>query len=413
VSKTASDDDIERLFRFILSNERGSLSYSTGVVRVRGHLSTEDASWPQGDDLTLMHEMVHQIHALTTPFLFAYCEDYRHLVSEFGRWLAAGPGPDEFIGELRQTLGAMEQALDREWGADPVDGLGFSARQLIEGAATVEPIRPMFNSYTAEFTPENAVACLKRLKTWVNGDPTYLKAIGALCRVLGPGDGLRLFSTLVFVALHNERPGEAFATMLRQLDERPSRSRQMKPADVIDAFLPSGYSSLILRFANGEALSRAPLWNTAGRTFARSGPINVVHLVAANPASLLFGANWSSALDRGAIGAATPFLTITEDGRAKVGGPLNELPEAELRNVVLGLTVGDELTGVMLRLGRPNRQIRNACVHTACPEYKGHLCSLAYPPPNNGHWSDCNFRQRFPKYAGMTLSDFAGRYGLV
>jgi hypothetical protein len=73
-----------------------------------------------------------------------------------------------------------------------------------------------------------------------------------------------------------------------------------------------------------------------------------------------------------------------------------------MRDPVLGMIVGDELTGVMLRLGLPDRQIRNACVHTTCPEYKSHLCSLAYPPPNNGRWSDCVFRQRFRKYAGST-----------
>jgi hypothetical protein len=406
VSEAASDD-IERLFRYILSSERGSLSYGTGVVRVRGRLSSpEEASWPNRDDLTLMHEMVHQLNALTTPFLFRYCEDYRHLASEFARWLQADPRPDEVIGELRQTLTEMEQDLDGEWGADPEDGRGFSARQLIEGAASVEPLRPIA-------TEEGAAAFLERLRSWVNRSPTYIRAIEALCHVLGPDDGVRLFSTLVFVALHHERPGEAFATMLRQLNERPNRSRQMTSADVINAFLPSGYSSLILRFANGEAVSRAPLFNIAGRTFARSGPIDVVHLAAANPASLLFGSNFGSALDSSAGGAVTPFLTITEDGKARVGGPLNELPEAELRDAVLGMIIGDELTGVMLRLGQPDRQIRNACVHTTCPEYKGHLCSLAYPPPYNGHWSDCVFRQRFREYAGVNLSDFAGRYGLV
>jgi hypothetical protein len=406
VSEGASDD-IEHIFRFILSSERGSLSYGTGVVRVRGHLSSpEETSWPNSDDLTLMHEMVHQLHALTTPFLFRHCEDYRHLVSEFGRWLQADPRPDEVIGELRQTLAEMEQDFDRELGADPVDGQGFSARQLIEGAASVEPLRPIA-------TEDGAAAFLKRLRSWVHRAPTYLRAIDALCQVLGPEDGVRLFSTLVFVALHDERPGEAFATMLRQLSERPSRSRQMTSAAVIDAFLPSDYSTLILRFANGEVVSRAPLWNTAGRTFARSGPIDVVHLAAANPSGLLFGSNFGSGLDSSAGGAVTPFLTITEDGRGRVGGPLNELPEAELRDALLAMIVGDELTGVMLRLGLPDRQIRNACVHTTCPEFKGHLCSLAYPPPYNGQWSDCVFRQRFREYAGVNLSDFAARYGLV
>jgi len=403
----APSDDIERLFRFILSSERGSLSYGTGVVRVRGHLSSsEEASWPNRDDLTLMHEMVHQLHALTTPFLFRYCEDYRHLASEFGRWLQADPRPDKVIGELRQTLAEMEQDLDRESGADPVDGHGFSARQLIEGVASVEPLRPIA-------TDNGAATFLKRLRSWVKGARTYLRAIDALCQVLGPEDGVRLFSTLAFVALHDEHPGEAFATMLRQLNEHPSRSRQMTSADVIDVFLPSDYSSLILRFANGEVVSRAPLWNVAGRRFARSGPIDVVHLAAANPSSLLYGSNFGSALDSTAGGAVTPLLTITEDGRARVGGPLNELPEAELRNAVLGMIVGDELTGVMLRLGLPDRPIRNACVHTTCPEHTSHLCSLAYPPPNNGHWSDCVFRQRFRDYAGVNLSDFAAQYGLV
>jgi hypothetical protein len=110
---------------------------------------------------------------------------------------------------------------------------------------------------------------------------------------------------------------------------------------------------------------------------------------------------------------ATPFLTITENGHAPLGGVLNELPEAELRTAVFALTVLDELTGVTLRLGLPDQKIRNACVHTTCPEHRVHLCSLAYPPPNSGNWSDCVFRERFHKYAGMTLSDFAGRYGLV
>lgn len=409
----AANDDIERLFRFVISNERGSLSYSSGVVRVRGlPLPTEGTSglWPTGgplrDDLTLMHEMVHQLHAMTTPFLFRYCEDYRHLASEFGRWLKADPRPDEVISELRQTLADMEQDLDGEWGADPFDGLGFSARQLIEGAASVEPLRPMADE-------DGAVACLTRLRSWVHGNPTYVRAIDAVCRVLGPEDGLRLFSTLVFVALHDERPGETFAIRLRELNERPGRSRQMTSAEVIDAYLPPDYSSLILRFANGEAVSRAPLWNTAGRTFARSGPIDVVHLVAANPSSLLFGSNFGSELDPNAVGAVLPFLTIMENGRARLGGVLSNLPEAELRNAVFSLTVVDELTGVMLRLGLPDRKIRNACVHTTCPEYKGHLCSLAYPPPNNGHWSDCVFRQRFPEFFGMTLSDFASQYGLL
>jgi hypothetical protein len=58
----------------------------------------------------------------------------------------------------------------------------------------------------------------------------------------------------------------------------------------------------------------------------------------------------------------TPFLTITEDGRARVRGPLNELPEAELRNAVLGMVVSDELTGVMLRLGEPQRLRRSVQV---------------------------------------------------
>jgi hypothetical protein len=403
----ATSDDIERLFRWILSNERGSLSYGTGVVRVRGHLSSsEETSWPNRDDLTLMHEMVHQIHALTTPFLFEYCEAYRQLAMKFMRWLKADPRPDESIGELRQSLAGLEQALDRESGTDPVDGRGFSARQLIEGVASVEPLRPIA-------TDDGAAACLERLQSWVHGAPTYLRAIGALCRVLGPEDGVRLFSTLVFVALHDERPGEAFATMLRQLNERPSRSRQMTLADVINAFLPSDRSSLILRFANGEAVSRAPLWNIAGRMFARSGSIEVVHLAAANPSSMLFGSNFGSALDSDAVFAVVPPLTITEDGRAKVGGPLRGFPEADQDNMVLALMVTDELTGVMLRLGLPDRQIRNACVHTTCPEHKGHLCSLAYPPPNKGRWSDCVSRQRFRDLAGETLSDFAARYGLV
>lgn len=57
VSEDAGDD-IELLFRFILSSERGSLSYGMGVVRVRGRLSSsEETSRPNGDDLTLMHEM--------------------------------------------------------------------------------------------------------------------------------------------------------------------------------------------------------------------------------------------------------------------------------------------------------------------------------------------------------------------
>jgi hypothetical protein len=224
---------------------------------------------------------------------------------------------------------------------------------------------------------------------------------------------VRLFSTLVFVALHDEHPGEGFATILRRLNQQPSRSRQMTSAEVIDAFLPSDYTSLILRFANGQAVSRTPLWNTAGRMFAGSGPIEAVHLAAANPSSLLFGSNIGSALEAKAVGAATPFLTITENGRARIGGALSGLPDAEQQATVGTLTIADELTGVMLRLGQPERKIRNACIHTTCPEYQGHLCSLAYPPPNSGHWSDCVFRQRFRDYAGVNLSDFADRYGLA
>jgi hypothetical protein len=67
--------------------------------------------------------------------------------------------------------------------------------------------------------------------------------------VLGSEHGLRLLSTLVFVALHDERPGETFAIRLRQLNGHPSRSRELTSADVIDTFLPPDYSSLILRFA--------------------------------------------------------------------------------------------------------------------------------------------------------------------
>ena len=37
---------------------------------------------------------------------------------------------------------------------------------------------------------------------------------------------------------------------------------------------------------------------------------------------------------------------------------LNGLPEAELRPAVLALTVLDELTGVMVRLGMPDQRIR-------------------------------------------------------
>ena len=401
-----TEKDIESLFRFILSNERGSLSYSTGTVRVRRLSTSADGTSPPEGDLTLLHEMVHQLHALTTPFLFRYCEDHRHLVAEFARWLGAESRPDEVIGELRQTLAEMEQDLDDEQGAAPPDGLGFSARQLIEGTASLEPLRPIADS-------GGSVAMLERLQSWVNRDPTYLRAIGALCRVLGPDDGVRLFSTLAFVALHNERPGDMFAIMLTQLDEHPSQSRQMTSRDVLNAFFPPGYSSLIRRLANGERVSRTKLWNAAGSAFATSGPTDAVHLAAANPSSLLFGSNFGSALDSKAVGAVTPFLTITEDGRARIGGALGGLSEAELRQTVLNLTVADELTGVMLRLGLPDRQIRNACIHISCPEHKAHLCSLAYPPPNNADWSDCVFRKRFRDQAGMTLGDFAARYGLV
>ncbi|QKV74091.1 hypothetical protein [Amycolatopsis sp. Hca4] len=397
------DYDPEAHFRYILGSERGSLSYSTGIVRVQSLETTDWTGEPDSNDLTLLHEMVHQLHALTTPFLFAYCEDYRHLLSEFIRWLQSGR-PDEFIGRLRRELAVLEQAIEDESGADPIDGLGFSARHLIEGAASVEPLRPLASS-------EGAVACLERLRSWVNEDPVYLRAIDALCRLLGPEHGLRLFSTLVFAALHYGRPGEAFATMLRQLNEDPIRSRQMKPADVLESFLP--FDSLILRFANGHKMSRTPQWNTAGMMFARSGPIAAAHLVAANPSSMLFGSNYGSALGEDAGRALTPPLTIAEDGRIRIAGVLLGLPENEQREVVHILTIADELTGVMVRLGQPHRQIRNACTHLTCPEHKGHLCSLAYPPPNNGHWSDCEFRKRFLEYVGMSLGDFADRYGLV
>jgi hypothetical protein len=41
--------------------------------------------------------------------------------------------------------------------------------------------------------------------------------------------------------------------------ERASQRSRQTTSAVIDAFLPSHYSSLILRFANGEVVSRAPL----------------------------------------------------------------------------------------------------------------------------------------------------------
>jgi hypothetical protein len=405
VTDTA-DAGHSNIFRWLLSSERGLLSYSTGVARLKRVRLSDDGVSRQGDDLTLHHEMVHQLHALTTPFLFGYCENLRGLVAEFAQWLAADPRPEEPVVSLRRTIAAMEQALEAEFGADPIDGVGFSARQLLEGVASVEPLRPIAQL-------QGAAACLARLDEWVRGNPTYLKAAGAACRVLGPEDGLRLLSTLVFVALHTDRPGEAFATLLVQLNEKPSRSRQMTSADVIDEFFPTDYTSLIARFADTEAVSKTPLWNDAGSTFANAGRLDVVHLAAANPSSLLFGSNYAGELDGDAVAAVTPPVTISEDGQDRTCGVLDKLPEHERRAQARVLLDIDALTGVMLRLGRPERRIRNACLHTECPEYEVHLCSLAFPPPIREDWSTCMFRQQFRDLAGEELHEFAARYGLA
>jgi len=42
VSETTSNDDIERLFRFIISNERGSLSYSTASLGSEAFVNREN-----------------------------------------------------------------------------------------------------------------------------------------------------------------------------------------------------------------------------------------------------------------------------------------------------------------------------------------------------------------------------------
>lgn len=395
-------------FRELLIHEAGTTSLATGMVRLNVPSTTFSESHRFDHDVVnaaqfaLRHEMIHNIQSISTAYVFARCEQVRAAVTTFRQWLADSRRPATFISELRAHLATVQRSMHAPTGADPIDGVGFSAQDLMEAAAVLEA----FRSTEMAGDDEVFLRLIERLDR-----PEYTRVLGACGRALGPGPTVRLASTMAFVALNTAEPGTTFTTMLTELHElAPSRVASMGPEDVFDGYMSDRAASLLTAFALDQQPSNSMIWNRVGETWAKSGPIDVVHLVSSNPSFVLAETIWSKELDENAVAYATPMMTLFVDGVVKIGGYLTSMPESELADHLVALAHTDELIGAMLRLGDPERDLRNVCVHTPCHEHASRMCHFAYPPAAGGDWTSCAFRSRFSQLSGMQIGECYERY---
>lgn len=394
-------------YRLILNNEAALTVLPTGVVKIRESKKIFDrviAGDNLGDEeraykaqIAYRHECVHFLQTFTTAYVFNYCEQVRGLAVQFSRWLNDKERKESDLTELTSILNQLEGDLDRETG----DRIGVSPRQLMEAAAVIESIRSLHSDIDIfkllEEIPKHTDMVL------------YSRVLGSMLRALGPNAAINLTPIIVFLALNATDPGATFNNIINHLFEYPLSSLdKFGPFDVIDIFAPDIEGSLISAFAKGTCISKSPFWNDVGITFARSGPLKHMHLVAAYPSSILAKSSWSEQLDV-SIRKCVPPIVAFEDGVGAFQGILEDWTEKQIR----GLIIANEIIGAMYRIGL-NVDYKTLCLQFDCPARSNALCHMAYPPapPPIGKWEDCSFRDTFQSISGETPESFAERYKL-
>ena len=399
--------------RPILGNEAGLTILGSGVIKIRESLtiadkvlrgvSINDPDRAKRVNVVYRHEAIHYLQTYMTAFVFAHCEEVRGLSAKTALWLSDKSRDFNKLDELRDSLTSLEDEMRKPTGHAPCAPDGVSALQLMEAAAVIESLRSLTDITYAQV--------LQEISADTDGDVTYTGVLKVAERNLGAEATVRLVPTLVFIALNTEVPGETFSTMLARLADRDSREvASLRPQDMFDEFMRDRSGTLISAFAKGQRPSKSPFWNDVGVAFGSSGDLDLLHLIAANPASLLSESNWSKQLDQDSLANCSPVLAIYEDGRGKLMGAGKDWAASQ----VTTLLVVTEILGVMYRIGL-QRNYEVFCRHLDCPDRASALCHMAYPPAPSpdGDWKECPFRDRFKKLTGDWPAEFAKKCGIT
>jgi hypothetical protein len=230
------------------------------------------------------------------------------------------------------------------------------------------------------------------------GDDTYSRVFGIMIRALSPRATLKLTQMLVYSALNNAQPGDAFCKMVYKLSNvLLSQLDKKSPGDILDYFMAERENSLLDGFADNRRPSASPFWNKVGHAFATSGERRLMHLIAAYPSSLIAENNWSRQVGPG-VKEAAPLMFAFEDGTGRI---TNELPN----NDVTIILTANELIGVMYKVGA-DKGYETLCRQMNCPSRGTHLCHMAYPVAPADKWKNCGFRARFKQISGMLPEEF-------
>ncbi|MEW6736668.1 MAG: hypothetical protein AB1489_35595 [Acidobacteriota bacterium] len=393
-------------------DEAGLTILPTGIVKIRESYSiffrviagdnVGDEERAYKAQVAYRHECVHFLQAVTTSYVFNYGEQVRSLAGQFCQWLSNKERDMNSIRELISLLNQLEGDLDRESGSTPIDGIGVSPRQLMEATAIIESIRSLHPDI-------DVFRLLDEIPRHTNG-VLYGRVLGITIRVFGPSTAINITPIIVFLALNALDPGTAFGEIVTHLFEEypPSYLDKCGPADIMNLVAPNMDGSLISVFANGQRISMSPFWNDVGITFAKSGPLSQMYLVAAYTSSILAQSSWSKQIDE-TIRKCVPPIIMFEDGLGSIQGIGKDLTEGHLR----GLLIATEMIGAMYRVGL-NAGYETLCMQQDCPARSSALCHMAYPPAPSpiGRWEDCSFRDTFQSISGETPERFAERYGL-
>jgi hypothetical protein len=388
--------------RSLVNGELGSTVLMSGTVRVAevsyafsDRAMQEDPERAEMAWWTLRHELVHTLQALSCLFLATHSRAVR---SQVGTFRSALQDHDVAVAQSVLTeIRRLDALLDEETGADGIDGIGVSVRQLMEGAALVEAERARSSVLTMAHLPR----LVRDAAT-----PLYGRAFGIVLRNLGPEPAMKLLPALVFVALNTPEPGEAFSGMVRGLEEwRPSDLARLGPADIVERSADGDRYGPLSSICEGPVTHNA-IWDGLLGAWASSGPPAAVALSAACPSVLmgadsesLFGRDLVAELELAAFAGGLPLLTLYGDGRGRASRWVDGLPEG----TITALFSSDELLGLMHSLALPERRFANVCSHKACPAHRFQVCQLAYPPAPEAHYEECGFRHRIHQLAGMPL----------
>jgi len=374
------------VFRPVLEGESGLTILPFGVIKFRETKAFWDKSLAAGRvavsadsarnhrlHVTIGHELTHFIQSFTTAFVFKFAEDVRFLITQSVRYLAQGERPENLLPAVRKEYAEISGRMDLKEGTHKTSG-----RELMEDMAVLESIRFHFVQADAEL-----------IASEIPSDERYGNVIAILSDLMSPETVLRIGSTICFISLNTEHPGVAFSAITSHIATLPATKRDdLKALDIFSFFFADLSNTLISASARGEKISSWNTWNSVSYKFANISNIRMVHLIAANPSSLLAKSSWSEGISDDALRNSTPLLTYFSDGQG-LGNPILEGNFKQYHDMV-------SLSGALLTLvEKPNVQPFVTCPVVDCPVKPTGLCHNHYPHPRGTSWKECSFPRLF------------------